>query len=185
MQQNERNSFSKDNWILTKIANLDTIQDFDCGDHDLNEYFQHDASVHRKELLTESYSFKEATEDFPVALISLCNDAIRSDFPILKEWVELHLNRKKWYSSYPAVKIARFGVGIPFQGKSIGSHAINMIKELFITDNRTGCRFITIDAYNTDSVLNFYKKNEFQFLSAKDKHKRTRSMFFDLKRLTL
>ncbi|MDQ1317211.1 MAG: hypothetical protein QG588_862 [Candidatus Poribacteria bacterium] len=185
MQQNERNSFSKDNWTLIKVVDLDIIRDFDCGDPDLNEYFQHDAAIHRKELLTETYCLKESTENFPIALISLCNDAVKSDFPILKEWIELHLNRKKHYSSYPAVKIARFGVGKPFQRKNIGSYAINMIKELFITDNRTGCRFITIDAYNTSPVLNFYKKNEFQFLSGKDKQKRTRSMFFDLKRLTI
>ncbi len=76
MQQNERNSFSKGNWTLTKLVDLETIRNFDCGDTDLNEYFQHDASIHRKELLTETYCLKESTEDFPIALISLCNDAV-------------------------------------------------------------------------------------------------------------
>jgi hypothetical protein len=60
-----------------------------------------------------------------------------------------------------------------------------MIKKLFLTDNRTGCRLVTVDAYNDPEVLDFYLKNEFQFFSDKDKSKRQRSLFFDLKRLQI
>ncbi len=56
---------------------------------------------------------------------------------------------------------------------------------MFLKDNRTGCRFITIDAYNNERTLRFYEKNDFTFFSDKDKNKKTRSMYFDLKRYIL
>jgi len=54
---------------------------------------------------------------------------------------------------------------------------------MFLRDNRTGCRFMTVDAYNNPQVINFYQKNGFAFLSEADQKKETRSMYFDLKRL--
>jgi GNAT superfamily N-acetyltransferase len=91
----------------------------------------------------------------------------------------------KVYSAYPAVKIARFGVRKEFKRQNIGTHTINMIKKMFVTHNRTGCRFITVDAYNEADVLPFYQHNDFQFFSEKDKNKNQRAMFFDLKRLDI
>jgi len=63
--------------------------------------------------------------------------------------------------------------------------AVHYLKALFTTDNRTGCRFLTIDAYNRKEVLRFYKKNEFDFLHDEDKEEPTRIMFYDLKRFSL
>jgi hypothetical protein len=55
------------------------------------------------------------------------------------------------------------------------------LKDLFVTNNRTGCRFITVDAYK-DS-LKFYEKNGFKYLTTTDINADTRLMFFDLKQL--
>ena len=179
----ERNDFIVDDWLLTKLLDFDRVKkEFDCGKKDLNEYFWNDALAHREELLSETYFLKEATveDDFPVALISLANDTVRRE----KIWEFLGLAESKKYKSYPAVKITRAGVLKRFQGKNIGSHMLNMIKTFFVTNNRTGCRLITVDAYNTERVLNFYKRNEFQFFSDKDKRRNQRAMFYDLKRLT-
>lgn len=183
MLQSERNDFTFDGWLLTKLLDFDRVKkEFDCGDDDLNDYFWNDALAHREELLSETYFLKEATveDDFPVALISLANDTVRRE----KIWDFLGLAESKKYPSYPAVKITRVGVQEPFQDKDIGSHMLNMIKKMFITNNRTGCRLITVDAYNRERVLNFYKRNEFQFFSEKDVKKKQRSMFYDLKRLS-
>ncbi|MCK5591457.1 MAG: hypothetical protein KAI72_05830 [Candidatus Pacebacteria bacterium] len=53
-----------------------------------------------------------------------------------------------------------------------------MVKEMFLSDNRTGCRFITVDAYIKST--GFYQKNEFEFYHSSDDDKNTRIMFFDL-----
>jgi len=48
----------------------------------------------------------------------------------------------------------------------------------FIIDNKTGCRFITVDAYR--NAIPFYEKNGFLPLQVKDEGEHTRLMFFDL-----
>ena len=60
-------------------------------------------------------------------------------------------------------------------------------------DNKTGCRFIVVDAYNNEKTLHFYEKNGFKPLYKTEQEERdflelsseelleTRFMFFDLK----
>lgn len=115
-----------------------------------------------------------------MALISLCNDAVRKEKII--SWLDFS-GTKKEYPFYPAVKVARLGVRKDLKGNDLGTHLMNMIKELFLTNNRTGCRLITVDSYNRPDVIKFYIKNDFQFFSEKDRNREQRAMFYDLKRL--
>lgn len=91
-------------------------------------------------------------------------------------------DEKQSYTSYPAMKIARFGVTNAYQKSGIGSMIIDYLKALFINNNRTGCRFITVDAYRKS--LNFYERNGFKYLINKDSGRHTRPMYFDLLPLT-
>ena len=77
--------------------------------------------------------------------------------------------RAKHRRDYPAVKIGRFGVNKEFQGKGLhwGSEALDFIKRWMITDNKTGCCFITVDAYA--AAVEFYLKNGFRFMGEKEK----------------
>ena len=83
----------------------------------------------------------------------------------------------------------------PFQGKNffVGQQVINYVKTWFIDeDNKTGCRFLVVDAYNKENVLNFYLRNKFKFLYMSEYDEReathieegeilhTRLMFLDL-----
>jgi len=89
------------------------------------------------------------------------------------------LPSQKRFSSYPAVKLGRLGVHKDNSGKGLGTDIINYIKKLFITENRTGCTFITVDSYNNSRTLKFYADNGFKFLNDDD-DKKTRLMYFDL-----
>ena len=65
----------------------------------------------------------------------------------------------------------------------IGTTLMNYIKMYFMDDNKTGCRYITVDAH-TDAIP-FYLKNGFNFLQIDNKSTDTDSdsthlMFFDL-----
>ena len=182
MSQKERNEIADSGWKLQKVTDNDILFSFDCGDQDLNEYFQKDALLHKEALISQTYYLKATEElDFPVALIDLCNDSIR-----LKKFSQIpDIPENKRYPFLPSAKITRLGVSLPFQSLGVGSHLINMVKRLFITRNRTGCRFLTVDAYNNEDqkAIKFYQKNGFQCFSDKDKNKKTRAMFFDLKRI--
>ena len=184
MLSDQRNHIQYDGWILSKVGDFDKLKTFDCGRLDLNEYFREDVFLQKIELLNETFELFEATagKDYPVALISLCNDAIRKEK--VMQWLDFR-GTKKDYPDYPAVKIARFGVKKEFARQNIGTNTMNMIKTMFRTDNRTGCRFVTVDAYNEAEVLSFYQKNDFQFFSDKDIRKQQRAMFYDLKRFKL
>ena len=176
----DRNTFVEEPWILKKVADLAICGSFDCGDDDLNEYFHVDVKDYREALLTQTYCVRLTSEpDITLALLDFCNDAVRLE----KYKDKVVLDDRKPIRFLPAVKLTRLGVAKQFQGKSIGSHVLNMVKKFFVMDNRTGCRLITVDAYNNPRVLKFYETNGFQPFNDKDKNKKTRSLFFDLKRL--
>jgi len=80
----------------------------------------------------------------------------------------------------PAVKIGRFAVSKKHQSAGIGSQIMSGIKYDFTNGNKTGCRFIIVDAYNNQKTINFYRNNGFDFLLNDDKKEETRLMFFDL-----
>ena len=54
-----------------------------------------------------------------------------------------------------------------------------LLKYVFTHGNRTGCRFVTVDALTT--ATGFYERNKFRFFTEKDKDDDTRLMYFDLK----
>ena len=80
--------------------------------------------------------------------------------------------------SYPAGKLCRFGVNHTYQGKALDAFLIDFIKAFFIFDNKTGCRFVTVDAYR--SAMPFYEKNGFLPLLEEDDGEMTRLLYFDL-----
>jgi GNAT superfamily N-acetyltransferase len=133
---------------------------------------------YKKELLTETYCFE--FKGLLAALISFRNDSLELT---LRKRRKLLPNPKEVYSTLPAVKIARMGVIKDFQGNGIGSRLLNLCKKLFLTENRTGCRLLTVDAYNKNAVIKFYQKNGFQILHDKDKLDDSRTMWSDLKRI--
>lgn len=102
----------------------------------------------------------------------------------------------KHSNTYPAVLIGRLGVSLKFRGLQVGCELMDFIKSWFIDPhNKTGCRFIVVDAYNEDAPLNYYQKNGFEFIFSseeqeaeftydnKQKKLATRIMYFDLIRL--
>ena len=85
--------------------------------------------------------------------------------------------------------IGRIGVNKSLQGFNIGSQLIDFIKKWFRhEDNKTGCRFLVVDAYNNPRTLKFYENNNFKYLYGTEEEEElyfkttmTRMMYFDLK----
>ena len=56
-----------------------------------------------------------------------------------------------------------------FAGKGVGSELLQKVRGMFLDpDNKTGCRFIIVDAKNTPEVKHFYEKNGFTMLFKKE-----------------
>ena len=76
------------------------------------------------------------------------------------------------------MKIGRLAVSHDYKGNSIGTAILDYIKEWFVDNNRTGCKFITVDAYRQS--LKFYENNGFKYFTDEDIKEDTRTMYFDL-----
>ncbi len=182
MTSYERIDFSKI-YDFHKLEPNETVKYFDCGDDDLNDFILNESVAYRNALLAVSYTVVSKSEDDRVVgYFSLANDRVSlSDFESKTEFNRFRKQRfvnEKRLKSYPAAKICRLGVDLSVKGQSLGSFLLNFIKSYFLLDNKTGCRFLTVDAY-ADAVP-FYLKNGFVPLNDEDKHSTTRLLFFDL-----
>ena len=164
---------------LKRLTSTSALRPFDCNDTDLNDFFYDDALNQLRELLAVTYVLEN--EDETVAYFSVLNDKISREDPKTQKRIrklEKLIPHGKKYSSYPAVKIGRFAVHTKYQNQKTGRMLIDFIKAYFITKNKTGCRFITADAY--EDAFGFYQRNGFEFLTESDKGEDTRLMYFDL-----
>jgi GNAT superfamily N-acetyltransferase len=169
------NSISKYKFIRLDFNHK--LKPFDCGDNeagiDLTDFFINQSKDYLKQLLAVTYILE--TKNETIAYYSVMNDRIERTKKINKS-----IPNKKRYAAYPAVKIGRFGVDKDHQRENIGTQLFDYIKYSFTNNIKTGCRFITIDAYNEPNVLKFYEKNGFFYTDPEDELEETRSMYFDL-----
>ena len=142
------------------------IDSFNCGEryYDLNDFIINDAPLYSKELFAVTYLMED--ESAPIAYFSLANDRIGiEDFHDTTSYNRFRRKRfvnSKRIKHYPAVKICRLGVDVSRQYAGVGTKIMNFIKFFFLDDNKTGCRYITVDAH-IDAVP-FYMKNGFELL---------------------
>ena len=110
-----------------------------------------------------------------------CGDADLNDFILNASTNRFRKHRfvnEKRLKSYPAAKICRLAINQELKGQHIGQFLINFIKSFFLADNKTGCRFLTVDAYA--AAIPFYLKQKFVPLTVEDEGAETRLIYFDL-----
>ena len=165
---------------VRRLEEDERIESFCCGDADLDDFIVNEAPFYRDALLAVSYVMEEDGQ--PIAYFSLANDRVSiQDFDTNTDFNRFRRHRfvnEKRIKSYPAVKVGRFAVSESARGSGIGSMLLDFIKAYFLIDNKTGCRFITVDAYR--SAIPFYEKNGFLPLQEEDDGSPTRLLFFDL-----
>lgn len=184
--------FKLDDEILRNIAA------FSCGDADLDDFFNNEALAYEKELMGKTYCWlmrENSTQC--VGMVTLANAGIQTTHlqnnPRRK--INCHIPFTKRGRTYPAVLIGRIGVNVNYQGSQyrIGKQIMDFIKTWFDgTDNKTGCRFLLVDAVNTEHAVKYYERNGFKPLFPReesekefygipeDESLRTRMYYFDL-----
>lgn len=192
-----RNSIDIDNWRLAPYISTIRKYDFDCGVDDLNSFFHSDIEKYDRELIAKTFvltpvGVRLSRSNPPLAFISFCNDAIRRDVVMTEmggtksQWKKIVslIPHNKQYKALPAVKIARLGVQKNVKSRGLGTQLLNMTKQLFLTDNRTGCRFLTVDSYITEQAIHFYEKNYFQFFTQSEKERCFKKLKSDISTTT-
>ena len=169
---------------------------FSCGNKDLDEFFSTDYFDYAKQLMGKTYAFLEV--DNPREIVCAFTVANASIFTnhlpnARRKRIGKSVPQPKRDMIYPAVLIGRLGVNSGYMRRHIGTELMDSIKSWFIDDeNKTGCRYLVVDAYNEATPLEYYRKNGFDFMFSTEEQEReyrsisgdgplhTRLMFFDL-----
>ena len=146
---------------------LNHCASFSCGEEDLDDFFANDAIAYENELMGKTYCWvlrDDVTKI--VGMITLANAGIQTTH--MQNHPRRKLNKLIPYTkqgrTYPAVLIGRLGVSLDFQGDKyrVGAQIMDFIKSWFRSyDNKTGCRFILVDAVNNDHTIKYYERNGF------------------------
>ena len=193
--------FLADNCTL-HVLDQETIEKcnpFSCGNEDLDDFFNNDAHNYRSQLLGKSYCYRlDEDNNTIVCAFTVSNSSIKvGDLSgSRRKRVQRKIPHDKHRNDYPAVLIGRLGVNVDFKGRGIGRELMEFIKSWFIDpQNKTGCRFVIVDAYNRKEVIKYYQDNGFEFVFTKESDERehyhakkkneleSRLMYFDLIRL--
>lgn len=167
-------------YVIKRLKADMPLKPFDCGNDDINEFLIDDSLDYQEGLLAVTYLVMDG--DKILSYFCLLNDKL-AYLPgeDKKAWNKLNrkISNHKRLKSYPAVKIGRLGTQKTLAGKGIGREIIDYIKYAFVQSNKTGCRFLTVDAHK--DAIGFYLKCGFTFFTETDRDDDTRLMYFDLK----
>jgi len=176
------------------VSETDIISDFDCGNEELNDFFNNKSLPFKKQMLAMTCFFCHKATGKIVCAFSLSPNALKAkDLPNSRQKkVKLLIPREKTLQSYPAFLVGRLGVSQEFNGHGVGSQLMDYIKGFCLDTYPDFCRFLVIDAYNTPSVLSFYQKNFFLTVFSTEEQEReaykikpdeelqTRYLFYDM-----
>ena len=175
------NGMNLSTYVVRKLRKTSPVAEFNCGDQDLNDFVRNEAIDYQNARLSTTYLLI-SMEQHVDAFFSLAHDRISlSDFENKTDFNRFRKKRfpnAKRMKSYPAIKICRLGVSIHLKNMHIGTYLIDLIKRMYYSDIKAGCRFVTVDAYR--AAIPFYEKNGFIPLNKDDEDDPTRVLYFDL-----
>ena len=169
---------------------------FSCGEEDLDEFFAVDFANYTRQLFGKTYVFLDNDDPRNIACaFTVANASIFTNYlpNARRKKVGHDVPHEKRDLIYPAVLIGRLSVNSKYRHQHIGSQLMDYIKAWFTDEqNKTGCRYLVVDAYNKPQPLEYYQRNGFAFMFSTEEQEReyrkikvdapldTRLMFFDL-----
>ena len=163
-----------------ELLNADTkILPFDCGEPEINDFLINEAKDYTAQHLAATYIIRR--EDYTLAYFSILNDRITIAETDKNIWNKLSrkIPNPKRKRNHPAIKIGMLGVHKKHRRDGYGTDILDLIVAKYTSPNQqSGCRFITVDAYST--ILEFYERYGFKYLTDKDKGHKTRAMYYDM-----
>ena len=140
---------------------------FLCKDRDITEFFTREYADYAYQLLGKSYCFVEQDKHRIVGAFTVANSSIRADLlPNSRRNSSTVTSPTR--NAVPNILRCWWGqlaVSDGYMGQHIGDEILDAIKSWFIEPlNKTGCRYIVVDALNNPKIFDFYQRNGFKFL---------------------
>jgi hypothetical protein len=171
-------------WETKRLQSDTIIKPFESENEELNDFLLNDAKNYLAQRLAVTYFIENDMDT--IAYFCLSNDTVQRFLADKAGWKKIRksIPNSKLRSSYPAVKIGRLAVSKKYAHSGFGKLMIRIVREMLIADTQqTGCRFLTVDAYQ--NAVDFYIRNNFDFLTIEDENEHTRLMYFDLNNIPL
>jgi len=179
---------------MITLSEEELISDFDCGDEDLNDFFNRDALNYKRQMLSRTCFLRHTGSGAIVCAFSFSASSIKTaDLPgSRRKKVKELVPREKSLKSYPAILIGRLGVATKFGRHGAGSQLMDIIKDFCFVNYPDFVRFLLVDAYNKPDVIAFYQKNDFNpvfsteeqemqsYRQTPDEILNTRYLFYDM-----
>ena len=149
------------------------IEDFDCGDEDLNAFLREDALIQQEQELSRTTLFTKKGE-----LVGFCT--LLTDKLVLSKEIRKTLEPEYIpYKDIPALKLGRFALQKKYQQQGVGTLMIKYAlgKALNVSEE-VGCRVMTVDAYK--QRLEWYMKRGFELNEDPFETEDTVSLRYDL-----
>lgn len=151
-------------------GNIASTGQFDCGEHDLNEFLKDDALKHQHERIAVTYLCFYAGK--LVGYFTWLTDAIEIEGKDKRVFKKIGMS----YRTYPAIKVGRLAVDKKYAKSGVGSYLVNcVLEDVFFFSEQIGCRFVTVDAY--PGAKEFYKNLGFK---VRDEKEHTVFMYCDM-----
>ena len=179
---------------MVVLSEEQIISGFDCGNADLNDFFNRDALLYKRQMLSRTCFFRHKISSAVVCAFSFSASSIKtSDLPgSRRKKVKELVPREKSLKSYPGILIGRLGVSKEFSGQGVGSQLMDIIKDICLIRFPDFVRYLLVDAYNEPAVVRFYQKSDFSLVFSTEEQEKetyrqspadplqTRYMFYDM-----
>jgi len=179
---------------MVVLSEEQSISHFDCGNEDLNDFFNRDALAYQNQMLSQTCFFRHKKSRAIACAFSFSASSIKTaDLPgSRRKKVKELVPREKSLKSYPGILIGRLGVAKQFSRHGVGSQVLDAIKNFCLVHFPYFVRFLLVDAYNEPAIISFYQKNDFILVFSTEQQEKetynqiadealqTRYMFFDM-----
>lgn len=154
--------------------------EFSCkDDKDIESFFRNKYDCHSTQNVSRSYCFVDEDKKELVCAFTVTNSALNRDRLTNKtrNKIQRKISYKVQRKEYPAILIGQLVVFDKYRHEKLGDDLMIFIKSLFLKSKRTvsyridpldfhnsSCRFLLVDATNNDKIIEYYKRNKFDFL---------------------
>jgi GNAT superfamily N-acetyltransferase len=151
--------------VLERFREGLDLQDFDCGNPELNDFLTTDEVVqYQNEWCGFTYLARRASDWTLVGYYTVASDAIE----IPDDWIRKRMSNTLAIRRWPALLRGRIATDKKFQGSGVGSLMLKHIVHEALRSPQPP-RFVRLTAYQES--LNWYLRRGFDFISDKESKK--------------